>query len=104
MEETNKKHEASRSPALISRDQELVAGVMETQYSLQSRTGMTPSGHNFCPWISVSFDQPVLPETTAPAYNERRYASLTARLIIVPIHFSTFAVGVDLTNSSGWSY
>ncbi|KAE9357614.1 hypothetical protein PF008_g3064 [Phytophthora fragariae] len=77
MEQTNKEHQAAHSPALTAHgEQDLMSEVTEAQQrgdSLQPRTGMTPSDHDsFHPWIPFPLDQPVIPETPAFTYNERR--------------------------------
>lgn len=81
MEETNKKRQETHSSALTaSVKREMITSVLETQQrgdSLQTRTGMTPSGHNnFFPWIPIPLDQPVVPQAAAPLFNERRYEIL----------------------------
>ncbi|KAH7476775.1 uncharacterized protein KRP23_7453 [Phytophthora ramorum] len=77
MDEATERNQATHSPELTARlKREMVSDVMETQQLdgfLQTRTGMTPSRHGtLSPWIPFPLDQPVVPEATVPAYNERR--------------------------------
>ncbi|KAG7391295.1 hypothetical protein PHYPSEUDO_005244 [Phytophthora pseudosyringae] len=77
MEETNKTRPPTHSPALTARvKREVISDVTETQQrvdSLQTRTGMTPSGHNnFFTWIPFPLGQPVVPEEAAPAFSDHR--------------------------------